>query len=129
MQKWNLKELRDAIKNTHGEEQLEKAKPHINSVDWKNRVASYHYYTASNAFSCFFDESSCEKSDAIKLLLSTGEEANRFYEAKLIYEANLIACAQAIHSISDILSHVIHDSLMLPYVNEDNLNLKLLFQN
>jgi hypothetical protein len=124
MSTWNLQELRTLIKNVHGDEQLSKASSHISSVDWKLRFASYHSYTASNAFVSVFDTEEDEPVSVIKMVLSTGEEATKYHEAKFIYEANVIACAQAMHSVADIVSHVILDALNIDGLDENYLDLK-----
>jgi hypothetical protein len=121
---WKLQELRELIESKHGEEQLAKATDHINSVDWKIRSASYHSYVAKKAFDSVFSDIENTAMHAIKMILSTGQEASDFNEAKFIYETNVIACAQAIHSISDIISHVILDSVLIENVDEENLDLK-----
>ena len=61
----------------------------------------------------------------MKMMLSSGEEAAGFQEARFIYETNLIACAQSMHSVADIISHVIHDSLALEGIDEEIINLKI----
>lgn len=120
---WELQELRELIEKIHGGEQLSKAIGHINSVDWKIRSASYHSHAANNAFKLVFEGVDNESISAVKMVLSTGEEASRFYEAILVYEANVIACAQAMHSVADIISHVILDALAIDGLDEEFLNL------
>jgi hypothetical protein len=124
MPTWKLNELRHLIEEQHGADHLQKAIPHIDSVDWKIRAASYHSYTASNAFATVFKEKEPHPSAVAKMMLTNGEEAADFHEARLIYEANVIACAQAMHSVSDIISHVILDSLAIRDVDDENLDLK-----
>lgn len=121
---WKLQELRDLIKSKHGEEQLAKAVEHINSVDWKLRSASYHSYVASKAFDSVFSDIENESIHAIKMILSSGQEATNFNEAKFIYEFNVIACSQAMHSVGDIISHVILDAVIIKDIDEENLDLK-----
>jgi hypothetical protein len=124
MPTWKLNELRQLIEEQHSADHLQKANPHIDSVDWKIRAASYHSYAASNAFSAVFKEKEPPPSVVVKMMLTNGKEATDFYEARLIYEANVIACAQAMHSVSDIISHVILDSLAIRDADEENLDLK-----
>ncbi len=125
MSSWNLDELRKLIEEMHGVKQLEKARPHINAVDWKLRAGNYHSYTASNAFSGVIEEEP-HPVTLIKMMLSSGEEVKDFHEAQFIYETNIIACAQSMHSVADIISHVIQDSLALEGVDEEKINLKVL---
>lgn len=123
MPSWNIKELRELIEKKHGSLQLEKATPHIRSVDWKIAIASCHSYTSKEAFVHLFDDDSQEYVRAVKLLLSTGEEASSFNEAKLISEANIIACAQSMHSIADILAHVIFHTFMISEIEEREISI------
>jgi len=123
MEKWKLQELRELIEKHHGSDQLRKAAPHINSVDWKIRAASYHSYAASGAFSDLLSEQT-QPPAVFKMMFSNGEEASNFREARFVYETNVIACAQSMHSASDIISHVIVDSLALNDVDEENLCLR-----
>ncbi len=124
MSVWKLQELRELIEKVHGSEQLSKASSHINSVDWKIRSASYHSYTASDAFTSVFENVEHESISVVNMILSTGEEASKLHEARLIYEANVIACAQAMHSVTDIISHVILHAIAINGVDEENLCLK-----
>jgi len=121
---WNLKELRNLIEEKYGNHQLEKANPHINSVDWKIRISSYHSYASTEAFKSLFAEHENEAIQAVKFILSSGEEATKFYEARLIAEANLIACAQSMHSVSDIFAYVIIHSLKIDGICNKDITLK-----
>ena len=123
MASWNLEELRSLVKEMHGVNQLKLLQPHINSLDWKIRIAAYHSYTFAETFSPFFENEKSGAVKAVKLILSSGEEASKFREAKLIAEANIIACAQSTHSVSDILSYVIIHSLKLSGIDEKRISI------
>ena len=123
MTSWNLQELRTLVQDKHGDNQLAILKPHLDSVDWKLRIASFHSYAYSETFSSFFDEAIDGRVAAIGFILSNGEEADRFREAKLVAEANIIVCAQSTHSVSDILSYVIVHALKLGGVDEQRMTL------
>lgn len=124
MSVWKLQELRDLVEKTYGAEQLAKAADHINSVDWKIRAAGYHSYLAKNSFDGIFSGIENEPMHAIKMILSSGKGASNFNDASFIYESNVIACAQTMHSVSDIISHVIHDALFIEDIDEDSIDLK-----
>lgn len=124
MSSWNIKELRELIERKHGSLQLEKLAPHLDSVSWKTVLANYHLYTAKDAFEHFFDNEEEEYVKAVELLISTGEEASSFKEAKLISEANIIAYAQSMHSIADILSHVIFHTFRINEIKESDISIK-----
>lgn len=123
MSSWNLKELRDLIEEKYGKKQLEKARPHIDSVDWKIGIVSYHSYVSEAAFKGLFNNEESETIQAVKLILSSGEEASKFNEARVIAEANLIACAQSMHSVLDIFAHVIFHALKIEEMEEDEITI------
>lgn len=117
MTSWNLEELRTLVKDKYGDDQRRVLNPHMESVDWKLRIAAYHSYAFSETFAPFFSGAGSPEIKAVNLILSTGEEASRFRDAKLIAESNIIACAQSTHSVSDILSHVIVHALKIDSID------------
>lgn len=115
---WNLDELRELIETIHGPEQLEKAELHINSIATKLLQANYH---ARLARECIEDIFKNEESPAfvMDLILGVNEKSADFEDAKFASEANIIACAYVIHSISDVLAHLILDALAINGSDED----------
>lgn len=112
---WDLKELRFLVKENFGERQLKLANIHINSVHWKIIIAIYHLHESKNAFNQLFNNSEDKVMDAIKACFTPdSNEGVELKEVELKAEANLIACAQNVHAIADILGYVIYHSLKMP---------------
>jgi len=123
MTSWDLQELGELVRTKYGEAQLSLLQPHLNSVDRKIRIASYHSYAYSQVFIECFKPEHDERLQAVRLILSNGEEANKFREAELVAEANVIACAQNTHSVSDILSYVIVHARKIDVTSDDRMTL------
>lgn len=120
---WNLQELRELILSRGGNERLSHAQVHIHSVDWKIQLASFHSYQASQAFVGIFAGDGKDTVQAVRMLLSSGDEAQGFSSARLAYEAHILACAQTMHSVADVFAHLISDALGLGYSDDDHLSL------
>ena len=120
---WDLEELRNLVKHTRDEDQLAKIKPHLDNVAWKISISNYHHYTSKNAFDSFFNDSENNALQAFKLLFGASESSIKFDRARLVAEANAIACAQHMHSISDVLAHTIYHSLKSLDLDENDVSL------
>ena len=114
MTTWDIQRLRGLAKHIYGARQLETISPHIDSVDWKIRIASFHAYSARHAFDQVLGGDQRDLSMVFARMFSTGAERNTFMDAKIAYEAHVIACAQAMHSVADILARVVAIALSIP---------------
>jgi hypothetical protein len=88
----------------------------VRSVSWKLDIAQYHTAEALSAIPKSLPEVPDKRRLATHLALldmSGWEEAKPFSEAQFTCEAHAIAAAQALHSVADILSHVIYLGLGL----------------
>lgn len=111
MTRWDIKETRRLIEYHHGREQLARARPCLRSMNERPRHARYHLQEIKKILKTHMDDR-LEKDDIFKLMFPLEMEGwdelnNWLMEA----EAHMIACAQSIHSIPDILAHVIHFAL------------------
>lgn len=117
--------LKSAVKKKHGWEIEKKLAPSLNSIEERKEFSRYHFITAINAIDKVLKDKDDEM-DLIDLMLNINhEESADFEECKFVAWANIIACIQSIHSVSDILSHVIYYSLNLKnarYESEISLN-------
>jgi hypothetical protein len=104
---WDIQRLRELVERVHGAAKLETIRPHIDSVDWKIRIASFHAYSARRAFDQLFDADEGDVSIVFAKMFSGGAERIPFLDAKIAYEAHVIACAQAMHSVADLLARVV----------------------
>ena len=120
---WKIEELRNLVEEIHGKDQKDLANIHINAVDWKIRAASYHSFTATSSLG-IATETLQETNQPIRLVLTNGEDAQELRKQRHIHEANVLACAQTVYSISDVVAHVIKDCLVLSEPGEWDVNLK-----
>lgn len=128
MSAWGLIELQKLIEKEHGRQQVLLAASHVRTVDRKLESAAYHYHLATEAFSSVFSESDNSFNIAM-ITMSKGHIGQSYYDARLAHESNVIALAHVMHSLSDIFSHVISDSLNILNIDEGSLTLKELQRN
>jgi hypothetical protein len=114
---WNRKELYDLVVNRHGQAQADSLMPSLISTAWKLSISQYHADEAQNIIAKLSSHSSKEEYvEIVKLILEQAAGSDRGREvvlAKFQAEANMIACAQAVHSIADIFSQIVYLSLNL----------------
>ena len=122
---WDLKELRDLIKEIHGENQLNLANAHINSVVSRIQISRYHLLEAKETIEQLFHKSEDKVLDAsIACFTPNTEQGWELNKAQLKAEANLIGCAQSTHSVADIMAYAILYSLKISGIDDLNLSLK-----
>ncbi|WP_161808459.1 hypothetical protein [Methyloglobulus morosus] len=124
-----MRELESLIEKSHGTPQLEKAAAHIRSVARKLESAGYHYQMALGAFENVFPVQNDELISVANTILGVGESSRKYRFATLAHESNVIALAHVMHSMTDVFSHVIYDSLNLSGLHEDKLNLSIVSKN
>lgn len=110
---WNLVELKDSVQKLCGSEQSAKLTPCLNSIVERLRFSQYHYKQAKDTFDKALNDKTDFKSLLVFNLTGDIQEREEFEESKFITRANILSCIQNIHSVSDILSHVIYYSLDL----------------
>ncbi|MEE9325678.1 MAG: hypothetical protein V3U71_00170 [Cocleimonas sp.] len=122
---WNSKTLTSLVeKNFTNEEDLEEFKQQLQSIHRKIEIGRYHASNSLNAFKDFVDEDAetPNLSKAVKLLFgSTGEKRQNFLNARLVAEANTIALAHTLHSMSGIIANVLYSALCLPNSTDKKL--------
>ena len=106
MDRWDLNELRQLILEKLGPTLLDNVAIHINSVAWKMQLATYHKFVSHHAFDKIIENSEYKIIDSVKLLFDPNTNGT-FSEARIIAEANAIACAQSMYSVQDLLSYVV----------------------
>ena len=108
---WNLQELKDDVGLLFGKEQRDILSPCIESIISRKGYARYHFQEFKKLLTEFLKGKEDEAS-LFKLVLGSEEEDRmEFYHLRTKVEANVVACLQSIHAVSDILSHVIYFSL------------------
>ena len=107
--------LLENVQKAHGEPQKKLIEPFIDTIIRKFRLAYYHTQEFQKAFSTLLsDASKDENLVALRLIFSStksGDDAAKLLNAIDTAEANLIACAQTLHSAADCISQLIVDSL------------------
>ena len=122
---WNVIEFESLVQVYYGKEQLKKLIRPLSSVSWKLMLAYYHADESKRLYRSYFSEESIEGTveelvhvvGQVLKAASGSEEADKFKEAGILSEAHLIAYAQSLHSIADILAKVIYHGINL----ENNL--------
>lgn len=114
---WNLKELFDQVLQRHCKQQADLLKPSLISFMWKLFIAQYHADESKGLIRKLISHSSKEEYvEATKLILeqALGTDKGREFDLALFQaEAHMIAYAQSLHSLADILAQIIYYSLNL----------------
>ncbi len=113
LDRWDRSKTQRLIQERLGRAQLEDAKHCLRSVDARMRHSAYHFQEAKALLRENIDEClDTEKLFNIALLVDL-DGRQKLDKCLLKVEAHMIACAQAIHAIPDILSHVVYFALGL----------------
>ncbi len=136
MESWKIKELEEAVLKSHGISYADKIHEPLQSFHLKSMMAFYHaeeYQKNLNEMLKASGETGKANIDANATLmaifqaLSNEKKGDKVILAKFKAEANLIASAQAIHSLFDIIASIVYLALKLDsYPNpllENKINL------
>lgn len=113
MARWEIAETRTLIELRHGLSQLRLSQHCLRSVTERLRHARYHFQEARGLLKSRIDDRLSTKSIYTLTWPTDGESWNELDNCLMRVEANAIACAQSIHSIADILAHVVYFALAL----------------
>lgn len=114
---WDTPKLLNAVKEKYGEKQFELLRPSLNSVSWKLLMAQYHASESKKIIERALPEN--EENEKLKItkmffaVASNRQEAKKFNMARFCAEAHIVAFAQALHSVVDIVAQVLIFSLKL----------------
>lgn len=126
---WDLSELKKNVQKSYGSEQSSKLTPCLNSIVERQEFSRYHYHQAKDTFEKALHDKTDSESLIDLVLMKNSKEGEEFEESKFITRANILSCIQNIHSVSDILSHVIYYSLDLKNAkNEYQISLSNVFK-
>ena len=118
---WSQKRFLFLVGEVFGSEQVEKTKIYTSSFNRKLTFTRFHAEEIRRIYEEFLTKNKISKIPLIthKILLSAGDPKNNrdFYETIFMIEANIIAYAQAFHSLADILSHIIFYGLGIENYN------------
>ncbi len=115
---WDSKELRKLVEERHGQGQCELLRHPLNSAILKLQFARYHAAESARVLRESIPVNiENETTEAAKQLLRaflSAEERAALKNTHFKAEAHLIAFAQALHSVADILAGVVYLALDLP---------------
>jgi len=114
---WDTKEFESLVGENYDEEQTVKVTQSLESVCWKLMLAQYHAEESKRLYRSYLKEGPLDEAvqviNQVFLAASGSEEAIDFTKARILSEAHVIAYAQSLHSIADILAQVIYFGLDL----------------
>ena len=120
--KWKIKELEDAVRSSNGDRYGDKIHKPLKSFHLKSMMAYYHADESERIIKDMLsstndinknDSGSTATAKAIFLAASSGNKGKHILEAQFKAESHIIASAQALHSISDILAIIAYWTLKL----------------
>jgi len=118
---WSLKDFVYLVGESYGSEQVEKTKIFRNSFNKKLTFTRFHAKEIKRIYKEFQTKNKISTIPLIthKILLSASDPKinEDFYETIFMIEANIIAYAQAFHSLADILSHILFYGLKIENYN------------
>lgn len=135
--KWEIRTLEDAVRRVHGDQYADEIHDPLQSFKWKSDIAYYHACESERIINEAIastdgiskdDSGSIAVADAILLASSSDGTDSHIVAAQFKAEAHIIASAQALHSLCDIISGIVYWSYQLdtvsnsPPVNRLNLH-------
>ncbi len=134
--KWELRELEDAVRRKRGDRHADELRDPLQSFAWKSDIADYHACESERVIKEALASTGQISKDApdfvavtkaILVAASPDGAGSHIVAAEFMAEAHIIASAQAVHSLCDILSGVVYWSFHLDTVSnppaERRLNL------
>jgi hypothetical protein len=110
---WDLNLLKGYVLSLHGESLKAEISPCLNSIAERQEYARFHFNEAKDSLESFIKTEHLVE-DLFRLAFGKGGEGfSEFEENKLKAQAHTLACLQNMHSVLDILSHVIYYGLNL----------------
>ena len=109
---WDLNELRDLVLKAHGKKTYVELFQSSNSIVERLEFAGFHYREAKDIFDQFDWHEGISDTELFHNVIFGGKEGSEeLDEKKIKARAHIVAFIQSLHSISDILGHVIYYSL------------------
>ena len=113
MARWEIAETRRLIELRHGPAQLHLARYCLRSATDRQAHARYHFQEAKKILAEHID-ARLDTQSIYDLTWPTDPESwGELTHCLMKAEANIIACAQCVHSLGDILAHVVYYGLGL----------------
>ncbi len=108
---WNRKELENDIEILFGKEQLELLSPCLRTIEERKFYATYHCDEVERLINEELKRIAPDNHKLISLIDDTGEDGEKVLLVYRKARAHIIACLQSLHSLADVLAHVIYFAL------------------
>ena len=102
---WNLEELRVKVRGRNDADDVLKV---ISSLSRSTEIFRYHLITARDALKGFVNETDANHSKTLAFLLGGHDRQDEFEYARVVSEANLIACIHTCRGIWDTFSQLVN---------------------
>jgi hypothetical protein len=113
MPPWNLEETRNHVAHSYGDAQLYVVRKCLESIIDRQRYAAYHFQEYHRLLSEHIDDRLTSKS-IYEITLPFEQKQYAEYNLCLTrVSANIVACVQSMHSLGDILAHVVYFALCM----------------
>lgn len=107
---WNLKALRDDVERIYGRWQRDAVAPCIDSIVQRRTFARYHFTEAKRLLDGAIGDH--QQFELLAVMLGAfDKEPGDFEWARIQAAVHITACVHSMHSMADILAHVIYLSL------------------
>ena len=116
---WDLSSLRKAVKKLYGQEHLERLSPSLDSIVERQEFCRLYFHEAKDTLEAMLYDKTDEMSLLDLVLPVAAEERKIFENCKFRARAHVTSCLQNMHSVSDILGHVIYYSLKLEKAKQE----------
>lgn len=104
---WNLKALRDDVERVYGRWQRDAAAPSIDSIVQRRTFAGYHFREAKRILDGVIGDR--EHFEMVGVVMGAyDKEPGEFEWARIQAAAHITSCVHSMHSLADILAHVIY---------------------
>lgn len=103
---WDVAELRRKVLARYGEEQERIVEACIRKIADRRGFARYHYHLAMDRLDELVIDGAPTAAAAMMTLAS-----DRFHDVRFIAHANIVACVQSMHAVSDNMLHLLYHAL------------------
>lgn len=111
--KWDLKELKEKVLKIHGKPAYSNLSPCLNSIVERQEFARYHYHEVKGFMEGYMDDNYSDMELFRLVFAGSGSHKEQLEDNKFRARAHIVGFVQSLHSVSDILGHVVYYSLNL----------------
>lgn len=108
---WNRNELENDVETLFGKNQLDLLSSCLSTIGEKQFNATYHLDEVERLINVELKRIAPDNHKLLNLIDDTGEEGENVLLVYKKARANIIACLQSLHSLADVLAHVIYFAL------------------